>query len=184
MVLGQEGTQGFHRKLMQKDASYWIRQLGLQSHAEGGAFREVYRSSLIIDPAALNGSFHAAKSASTSIYFLLQAHQCSVFHRIKSDEVWHFYAGDPLDIYEFNREGALITHRLGPSPEKNEMFQTVILAGNWFAAKVANGGAYTLAGCSVAPGFDFEDFVIADRNTLLAQYPSHADLIRALTPAH
>jgi predicted cupin superfamily sugar epimerase len=168
---------------MTKDANYWIRLLDLQRHVEGGAFKEIYRSPVIIDKGSLPHSFSSPKSISTSIYFLLESHQCSLFHRIKSDEIWHFYTGDALLIHEIFPSGQLRTHRLGANPDNNESFQTVIQAGNWFASHVAPGGSYTLAGCTVSPGFDFEDFAIADRNDLIQQYPEHAALIHSLTPA-
>jgi predicted cupin superfamily sugar epimerase len=75
----------------------------------------------------------------------------------------------------------LIEHRLGNDPDQGETFQCVIKAGNWFAARVANFGRYSLTGCTVSPGFDFADFELADRDSLLAQYPQHAALIRSLT---
>lgn len=166
-----------------KDANYWIKHLDLQRHVEGGAFKEVYRSPLKVGKESLPNTFTSPKSISTSIYFLLESHQCSLFHRFKSDEIWHFYSGDPLLIHEIFPNGELITHRLGANPEDNESFQVVIQAGNWFASHVAPGGSYTLAGCTVAPGFDFEDFVLAERKELLQAYPEHAALINALTPA-
>lgn len=168
---------------MKKDANYWIRQLDLQRHVEGGAFKEIYRSPLMIGKESLPPSFTSSKSISTSIYFLLESHQCSLFHRIKSDEIWHFYSGDPLLIHEIFPSGQLVTHLLGANPDNNESFQAVIQAGNWFASHVAPGGSYTLAGCTVAPGFDFEDFVLAERTELMRQYPDHAELIHSLTPA-
>jgi predicted cupin superfamily sugar epimerase len=157
-----------------RTADYWIQKLQLSAHVEGGAFREVYRSPLTVFPEGFDGERHYC----TSIYFLLQQHQFSAFHKIKSDETWHFYYGDALIVYEIDQAGHLIEHRLGNDPEKDEHFQCVITAGNWFAARVADGGAYTLCGCTVSPGFDFADFELAKRDELLAQYPQHASLIR------
>lgn len=160
----------------QRTADYWIRQLQLTPHVEGGAFRELYRSSLTSTPAGFPGE----RPYSTSIYFLLQQGQFSAFHKIKSDELWHFYYGDALIIYEIDQQGNMITHKLGNNPDKGESFQILIPAGNWFAARVAEGSEYTLCGCTVSPGFDFEDFELADKASLLAAYPQHETLINAL----
>jgi predicted cupin superfamily sugar epimerase len=166
---------------MRPDASYWIQQLQLTQHVEGGAFREVYRSELTIPRTVLPLFFQGNRSASTSIYFLLATGQFSAFHRIASDEVWHFYFGDPLLVYEINHNGRLITHLLGTDPEKGESFQTVVRAGSWFASVPAPGSEYALVGCTVAPGFDFADFELADRTALTQQYPEYTELIEKLT---
>ncbi len=166
---------------MRPDASYWIQKLELTSHVEGGAFRETYRSELTIPHGVLPLFFQGDRSASTSIYFLLAAGQFSAFHRIAADEVWHFYFGDPLFVHEINHSGRLVTHRLGTDPGKGESFQTVVKAGSWFASIPAPGSEYALVGCTVAPGFDFADFELADRTALARQYPEHAGLIHKLT---
>ncbi len=160
-------------------ASYWIDKLGLTRHVEGGSFKEVYRSPLII-PTSFEETDHR-RNASTSIYFLLEAGQFSAFHRILSDEIWHFYSGNCLVIYEIEAEGVLTEHRLGNRPDKGEEFQCVIRAGNWFASRIEEGGTFALCGCTVAPGFDFRDFELADRIKLSALFPQHEKLISELT---
>jgi predicted cupin superfamily sugar epimerase len=164
-----------------RTAEYWISRLQLATHIEGGAFREIYRSPVIAPATALPGEFTSDRSFCTSIYFLLQQHQFSAFHKIKSDEVWHFYYGDALIVYEIDQEGRLIEHRLGYDPDNNETFQCVIPAGNWFAARLVPGGDYSLVGCTVSPGFDFADFELAKQNELIAAYPDHSPLIKELT---
>jgi predicted cupin superfamily sugar epimerase len=166
---------------MRPDASYWINKLQLTQHVEGGAFRETYRSKLTIPRTVLPLFFQGDRNASTTIYFLLASGQFSAFHRIAADEVWHFYFGDPLLVHEINHNGRLITHLLGTDPEKGESFQTIIKAGSWFASVPAPGSEYALVGCTVAPGFDFADFELADRAALSQQYPEHAELIEKLT---
>jgi predicted cupin superfamily sugar epimerase len=163
------------------DAAYWIDKLQLTPHVEGGAFREVYRSELVIPRHSLPLFFQGDRPASTHIYFLLTAGQFSAFHRIAADELWHFYSGDPLLVYEITHNGRLVTHRLGGDPEKGESFFAVVHAGSWFGSALADGGGYALVGCSVAPGFDFADFELAERGVLAAQYPEQAELIRRLT---
>ena len=164
-----------------RTAEYWINRLQLATHIEGGAFREIYRSPVLAPLTALPPSFTGDRSFCTSIYFLLQQHQFSAFHKIKSDEVWHFYYGDALIVYEIDQEGRLIEHRLGCDPDNQESFQCVIAAGNWFAARLAPGGDYALVGCTVSPGFDFADFELADQNELVRLYPEHATVIKELT---
>jgi hypothetical protein len=153
----------------------------LTRHVEGGAFREVYRSDLILSRQSLPLFFQGDRNASTHIYFLLAESQFSAFHRIAADELWHFYYGDTLLVYEIGHNGRLVIHRLGNNPEKGESFQTVIKAGSWFASAPAEGSEYALVGCTVAPGFDFADFELADRAALSAQYPEYEEVIRRLT---
>ena len=167
--------------LMKKNASYWIRKLQLSPHVEGGWFRESYRSAAKINAGGSIPSFPAERSASTSIYFLLEKNQFSAFHRIRSDEQWHFYAGDPLMIYELWPDGRLQEHKLGNDPERGQSLQCTIMAGNWFASKTAGEGAFTLAACTVSPGFDFSDFELADRFELIRAFPANRALIEALT---
>jgi uncharacterized protein len=160
-------------------ARYWIDTLKLERHVEGGSFRETYRSPDVLPGPA--DTFPAGRSLATNIYFLLEQGQFSAFHKIRSDESWHFYAGDTLHIFEIFPDGQLITHKLGSDPGKGEQFQVLIQAGNWFGSRVAGDGTYTLAGCTVAPGFDFKDFVLGDFNTLSHLYPAHEKLIREMT---
>lgn len=166
---------------MRTNADYWIRQLQLTAHVEGGAFREVYRSELTVAQKALPVFFQGSRNISTSIYFLLASGQFSAFHRIASDELWHFYYGDPLLIYEIGHSGDLIVHRLGSNIEKGESFQAVVKAGSWFASVPAPESEYALVGCTVSPGFDFTEFELAEREALIRQYPAYAALITSLT---
>ncbi len=166
---------------MRPTADYWIEKLQLTAHVEGGAFRETYRSALKAPANVLPSAFNGKRNFSTAIYFLLKAHQFSAFHKISSDEMWHFYYGDPLLVYEILHNGQLITHRLGNNIAGEENFQCLIQAGSWFASQVAPGGDYALTGCTVSPGFDFTDFELADRDQLVELYPQHAALIARLT---
>ena len=158
-------------------ARFWIEHLQLTHHIEGGSFREVYRSPLIATLSSPPGGPASERNFSTSIYFLLEQGQFSAFHRIRSDEVWHFYTGDTLLIYEIDSNGGLQIHRLGKDPGKEEAFQTVIKAGNWFASAVVENGEYALVGCTVSPGFEFADFELANKEELLKTFPVHGELI-------
>lgn len=166
---------------MSTSAAYWIKKMQLLTHVEGGYYREIYRSTITVNKDSLPQGFHGNRNICTAIYFLLANNQFSSFHRIASDEIWHFYSGDALSIYEIEPNGMLIEHRLGSNAEAGEVFQSVIKAGNWFASRVASGEGYALVGCTVSPGFDFEDFEIAERKSLIEQFPRHEELIRQLT---
>jgi predicted cupin superfamily sugar epimerase len=162
-------------------ADYWREQLQLESHVEGGSFLETYRSRWVLHKSALPPGMKGNRNASTCIYFLLEYGDFSAFHRIAADEIWHFYDGTPLSIYEIDTAGRLTVHKLGRQLHLGEQLQVVITAGNWFAARVDVAGGFTLAGCTVAPGFDFEDFELAQRKKLQALFPQHKELIGTLT---
>jgi predicted cupin superfamily sugar epimerase len=168
---------------MERDAGYWIEALKLTRHPEGGYYRETYRSDLSIPKEALPPEFPGARSASTEIYFLLDGENFSAFHRLRSDEMWHFYAGAGLSVHIIDQEGSASDIQLGSDPEAGEVFQAVVKAGCWFASSVRNPKSFALAGCTVAPGFDFEDFEIAKRAELAKQYPQHSELIHRFTRA-
>ena len=162
-------------------AAYYIKRLGLTQHIEGGAFRETYRSDLVILKPALPPTFEGNRNVSTMIYFLLQHGQFSAFHKIASDEAWHFYDGDTLIIYEIQTDGKLLTHRLGKDLEAGEAFQCLIQAGSWFGSRCEVENGFSLVGCTVSPGFDFADFKLADRKGLTLAFPQYAMLIEELT---
>jgi len=159
---------------------YWIKHLELLPHPEGGYYKETYRSSETIASVALPDRFEGDRSFSTAIYFLLRSEDRSVFHRIKSDEVWHFYQGSLLLIYVL-QENELKIIKLGSDVEKGESLQVVIPANCWFGAHVAQQNSFALCGCTVAPGFDFRDFEMADRQDLLKKYPGFEKEIIRLT---
>ncbi|MFM7080226.1 MAG: cupin domain-containing protein [Bacteroidota bacterium] len=150
-----------------------IKKLQLDAHPEGGWYRETYRSKQCFTG---DGIFPEGRSHCTSIYFLISASSFSALHRIKSDETWHFYDGDPLEIVEIDKHGRLIQTVLG-----NGVYQYTVPAGNWFGSRVYANGHWSLTGCTVSPGFDFKDFEMADRNTLLNSFPNHSTVIQQFT---
>lgn len=158
-------------------ADYWIKNLGLETHPEGGYYKETYRSGVSMTFDGITGD----RNVSTGIYFLLTSESFSAFHRIKSDEMWHFYAGAPIGIFVILPDGVMQQISLGLDLEKGETPQAVVPANCWFASRVMAPDDYTLVGCSVAPGFDFEDFEMANRETLSKDYPQHQKIITALT---
>ena len=157
------------------NARYWVEQLGLSPHPEGGFYRVTYKADLTIAQSALPSAFHGDRSASTAIYFLLEASDFSALHRIASDEVWHFYAGSTLVVSVIDAEGDVSEIHLG------EVFQAVVKAGCWFGARLKDDSGFALVGCTVAPGFDFADFELAKRTELVGRYPQHERLIESLT---
>ena len=146
---------------MIRSAPYWIEQLRLVPHPEGGYYRQTYKSDLTIARDALPGQFGGDRAACTGIYFLLSGKDFSAFHRIASDEMWHFYAGSALVVYVLDAEGQLGELCLGDRPEEGEVFQDVVKAGCWFASRVKDQLGYSLVGCTVAPGFEYAGFEMA-----------------------
>jgi len=162
---------------MQYTADYFINKLGLTKHVEGGSFKETYRANLEINKQNLPADFKGNRNISTGIYFLLEHGQFSAFHKIASDEMWHFYYGQTLTVYEIEPDGNLITHKLGTNLENGETFQCVIKAGNWFGSRCEEPNGFSLVGCTVSPGFDFADFELANKESLTIQYPHLTELI-------
>jgi predicted cupin superfamily sugar epimerase len=162
-------------------AREWIDQLRLQRHPEGGWFRETYRSPETIARAALPGRFGGDRAFSTAIYYLLEGGELSALHRIRQDEGWHLYAGSALTLHLIAPDGAYSTRALGWRPGAGEEPQAVVPAGWLFAATVNDPASYSLAGCTVAPGFDFADFTLPTRAELLEAYPQHRAVIERLT---
>ena len=157
-----------------------IKHLCLVRHPEGGWFRETYRSAEHLAPAGLPERFGGSRSFSTAIYFLLESGDFSALHRIKSDEIWHWHAGSALRIETIDNDGVHRMLMLGQDIKAGEQFQLMIPAGCWFGA-TPQGAGYTLVSCTVAPGFDFADFEMAEKGRLLLQYPQHTDIITRLT---
>jgi predicted cupin superfamily sugar epimerase len=124
-----------------KNAEYWIKHLELNPHPEGGYYKETYRAHEQIEKESLPQRFTGPRNFSTAIYFLLRSSDRSVFHRIKSDELWHFYAGSMLEIFVL-RSGALQVFKLGSNLLQSESLQVLIPAESWFAAKVSQPGSH------------------------------------------
>jgi predicted cupin superfamily sugar epimerase len=163
------------------DARHWIDALGLRPHPEGGYFRETYRAAEGIARANLPRRFDGDRAFCTAIYFLLTGTEFSALHRIRQDEVWHHYDGAALTVHVLAPDGTYTALRLGKNTAAGEAPQAVVPAGHLFAATVDDSTSFTLAGCTVAPGFDFADFEMPPREGLLRQYPKHGELIRRLT---
>ena len=154
-----------------------IDRFSLEPHPEGGYFRETYRSSVSSN---YNG-FEGARSVSTGIYFLLPEGARSCLHRVKSDEMWHFYLGGPMCLVEIDEAGTFTETIIGSDISAGQLVQYVVPAGVWFGGYPLDGTAYSFVGCTVAPGFDFADFELAQRDDMLSAYPQHEEVIKLLT---
>lgn len=159
----------------------WINELQLQPHPEGGWYREVYRANESIAQAALPDRFTGDRAFSTSIYYLLGPGDISALHRIRQDEIWHFYDGSSLVVDVIYPDGRAETLRVGRDLNAGELPMAVVPAGSWFGATADTSDGYSLVGCTVAPGFDFDDFELPSRAELLERFPQHCELIKRLT---
>jgi uncharacterized protein len=161
-------------------AQQWIDHLNLEPHPEGGWYRQSYRAPLTLPHSALPG-YPGDRAASTAIYFLLAGDQFSALHRLRSDELWHFYAGSGLIVHVIDPGGTYSGILLGNDVAAGEQFQAVVPAGCWFGSSLRHPDTYALVGCTVAPGFDFADFEMANRAELTVRYPQHRAMIARLT---
>ncbi|MEZ4887760.1 MAG: cupin domain-containing protein [Chitinophagales bacterium] len=163
---------------MHPKAQHYIQHLQLEAHPEGGYFRRTYQSSLTLPSTALPKHFKESRLAASAIYFLLTTESFSAFHQLQADELWHFYAGSTVTLYLIHPDSTLQTIEVGdPLTNPNASFQALIPAQTWFAAAVTTADSYALVGCTLAPAFDFEDFELAEKQTLLQQYPQHSTWI-------
>ena len=149
---------------------------------EGGWYVRTYESSAMVGAEAFNdGRYSGPRRTGTAIYYLLEPDTFSEIHRLRSDEIFHFYAGDSVEMLQLlpNGEGEVI--RIGTNLEDGERPQVVVPRDVWQGSRLKAGGQWALLGCTVSPGFEFEDYEAGDREQLVAKWPRHADLISALT---
>jgi predicted cupin superfamily sugar epimerase len=151
-----------------------IKRLELLPHPEGGYYREIYRSDLLIS----YPGYSNRRSACTDIYYLLKYPDFSSFHRLRSDELWHFYQGDSLLIHELTHQGVKST-RMSASGNA-PVFRHIVKRNTWFAAEPENPNTFALVGCTMAPGFDFNDFEMAEKEKLMADFPDNAAIVNRL----
>lgn len=143
---------------------------------EGGYFRETYRSEKIKAPASIFGiNSNDSRVISTAIYYLVRPESFSALHRIQSDEIFHFYAGDPVEMIQIDESGKLTSYVIGNDIFSGETPQVVVKRGTWQALKLKEGGAWALMGTTVSPGFEFADFEVGDREKMLKLFPQHCD---------
>jgi len=158
-----------------------VKELDLLPHPEGGYYKETYRSEGKIPQSYLSPNFNGDRNMATGIYFLIEKGNFSALHKIKSDETWHFYYGDALEVIEIDATGNLNITKIGSTILKGETFQYTVKANTWFGSRVYNHGNFSLVGCTVYPGFDFNDFELANRQSLIELFPQHKKIITELT---
>ena len=159
-----------------------IRYLGLEPHPkEGGFFRETYRAA--DSCAVLPSRYQGPRCASTAIYYLLTPGTYSALHRLQTDEIFHFYLGDPVRMLQLDSNGQGRTVVIGPDVMNGQDVQVVVPRGVWQGSLLEPGGAFALLGCTVAPGFEYVDYESGDRQALSREYPAFTELIHRLTPA-
>ena len=167
---------------MRPSADDVIAALGLKPLAgEGGFYLESYRTDWDLTPAAMPGDYPAVRVAATAIYFLITPDDFSALHRLRGDELWHFYLGDPVELALIHPDGELATLRMGHDLVAGERPQALAPGGTWLGCSLVPGGAWALMGTTMTPGFDQADFELADRDHLTAQFPHAANLIARLT---
>lgn len=166
---------------MNKKAELYIHKLGLLPHPEGGFFRESYRSAGKINFSSVSSEYRGVRNFCTLIYFLIEGENFSAFHKIKSDEIWHFYDGCAVKIFQINEQKELKKIFLGKDLSKGETLHAVIERNTWFAAELADKNSFALIGCTVSPGFEFEDFELGKRDQLIKQFPEFRQEILNLT---
>ena len=155
-----------------------VNRLNLIPHPEGGFYRQTYQDDGLVE--GFQGIDLASPHASsTAIYFLMTEGNFSAFHRLKQDEVWHFYEGSALSVHVIQANGIHQEIRLGRNLEAGEVYQAVVKRGIVFGSCVDSG--YALVGCTVAPGFEFGDFELLKKADLLIAYPMHRRIIEKLT---
>jgi predicted cupin superfamily sugar epimerase len=159
--------------------------LDLKPHPrEGGFYVRTYESGEMVAPTAFaSGRYGSERHTGTAIYYLLEEDTFSEMHRLASDELFHFYAGDPVEMLQLHRDGSGHRIRIGNRLEVGERPQVVVPRGVWQGSRIAPGGSWALLGCTVSPGFDFADYEAAMRDDLCAGWPEFTDLIGELTHA-
>jgi uncharacterized protein len=158
-----------------------IELLDLKPHTiEGGYFKETYRSDEIIDAKTLNVRYKSSRAYSTAIYYLLTPGTYSSIHKLASDEIFHFYAGDPVEMLQLHEDGSGQIVKMGTDLEKGYLPQVVVPKFTWQGACLMPGGEFALLGTTVSPGFDYEDYIIPEKNDLKRKYPAFTEWIEKL----
>lgn len=158
-----------------------IERLDLQPHPEGGYYREAFRAPTTVDHPGIPAGENRQRCGGSLIYYLLEAEDFSAFHRVRwTEEIWHFYAGAPVELHMIDADGRHSVRTIHDSFGETEP-TCVVPAGCWQAARLADTSGWALCGCTVAPGFEFADFQMPPRSELLQRFGQHAAVIEALT---
>ncbi|GIP59846.1 cupin domain-containing protein [Paenibacillus sp. FSL W8-0186] len=162
------------------NAQYYISKLGLLPHPEGGYYKRTFESEEQTSDQELSVEFEGKRKLYTSIYFLLGSDDISHFHRLKSDELWYYHAGSPLTVHVIDEDGVYKEYKLGIDLENGEVPQVLVPKNSIFGSSVKDEDTFSLVGCMVSPGFEFQDFELFTQDELLAKYPQHQDIIMKL----
>jgi predicted cupin superfamily sugar epimerase len=165
---------------MKYTAEYFIEKLNMQPHPEGGYYNECFQSELMIQASKLDSNFDGDRNLWTSIYFLLREGEVSHFHRLKSDELWYYHAGESLTIYVITEDGNIIEHQLGLDMEKGEQPQVLVPKNCIFGSTMKQPG-YSLVGCMVSPWFTYKDFEMIPMEDLLLKHSGEEEIIRKMS---
>ncbi|MGE0269339.1 MAG: cupin domain-containing protein [Candidatus Omnitrophota bacterium] len=164
------------------NAKQIIKQLGLRPHpVEGGYYLETYRSEEMIPVVGLPARYEGTRNFSTTIFYLLTPKTFSAIHRLPTDETFHFYLGDPVEMLHLFEDGSTQRYILGHDILNGHEVQLMVPRMVWQGCRLKRGGKYALMGCTVAPGFDFNDYKTARRDELTERYPHEKKLITSLT---
>ena len=161
----------------QQDPQYYISKLGLEPHPEGGYFKRTFESQEQITDQELTVDFEGKRMLYTSIYFLLTSNDVSHFHRLQSDELWYYHAGSPLSVHMIDENGEYTEHKLGLDLENGEVPQVLVPKNTIFGSSVKDRETFSLVGCMVSPGFEYQDFELFTQEELLLKYPQHKEII-------
>ena len=161
----------------QQDPQYYISKLGLEPHPEGGYFKRTFESQEQITDQELTVHFEGKRMLYTSIYFLLTSNDVSHFHRLQSDELWYYHAGSPLSVHMIDENGEYTEHKLGLNLENGEVPQVLVPKNTIFGSSVKDRETFSLVGCMVSPGFEYQDFELFTQEELLLKYPEHKEII-------
>jgi len=162
------------------DAQYYVTKLGLIPHPEGGYYKQTFASEERTSDQELSVNFEGKRKLYTSIIFLMGSQDISHFHRLKSDELWYYHAGSPLTVHIIDENGDYREIKLGLNFEKGEVLQALVPKNSIFGSSVMEEDTFSLVGCMVSPGFEFQDFELFTQKELLSTYPQHEDVIMKL----
>ncbi|MGE7118855.1 cupin domain-containing protein [Peribacillus sp. NPDC046944] len=162
------------------DANYYVTKLGMEPHPEGGFYKRTFESEERTSDQELSVEFEGKRKLYTSIFFLLGSNDISHLHRLKSDELWYYHAGSPLTIHVIDEKGDYKERKLGINLDEGEIPQVLVPKNSIFGSSVMDEDTFSLVGCMVSPGFEFQDFELFTQEELLSKYPQHRDVITKL----
>lgn len=162
------------------DANYYVTKLGMEPHPEGGFYKRTFESEEQTSDQELSVEFEGKRKLYTSIFFLLGSNDISHLHRLKSDELWYYHAGSPLTIHVIDENGDYKESKLGINLDEGEIPQVLVPKNSIFGSSVMDEDTFSLVGCMVSPGFEFQDFELFTQEELLSKHPQHQDVIMKL----